>query len=147
MEIIWLIGGFILLVSEFFLPSFEVFFFGIGALLTGLLTWLIPGIAGSAGLQIALWIGSSVLTLGVLRKKFSGIFRGTMIEGNSEEDTDAGLVAEVTEAIAPEAPGRIKIHGTTWQARSYDEFFSPGDRVQILKKEGMTYYVSKETEL
>ena len=147
MEILWLVGGFVLLVSESFLPSFEVFCCGVGALLTGILTWLVPGIAGSAAIQVALWLGSSVLTLGVLRKKFSGIFRGKMIESEDEKEIDAGLTAEVTKPIAPETPGRIKMHGTTWEARSYDDTFEVVERALILKKEGMVYYVSKETEL
>ena len=143
MELIWLVGGFILLFMEFFLPSFEIFFFAIGALITGLLTWLVPGLSGSVGLQIGLWLGSSVLTLGLLRKRFASWFKGKQIGDGSEVIEDSGVTATVRKAITPDSPGRITIHGTTWEARSFDETFQPGDSVAILKKEGMVYYVTR----
>jgi len=143
MEFMWLIGGFIILMSEFFLPSFEVFFFGAGALLTGLLTWLVPGIGSSLGLQIGIWLGSSVLTLGLLRKRFGHIFKGKTIDANEQALLDAGQEAEVSKLISPTQPGRIKLHGTTWEARSFDETLEPGQKVSILKQEGMVYYVTK----
>ena len=40
----WLALGLALLMAEMFLASFFVFWFGLGALLVGLLTWLRPDV-------------------------------------------------------------------------------------------------------
>lgn len=145
LHLIWLIGGFGLILLEFILPGFVIFFFGAGALLTGILTWLIPGLSSSVLLQALLWLGTSSLTLGIFRKRLAPIFKGKSIEAGQEDDNndDAGTTAEVNKAISPNKPGRIRLHGTTWEARSFDESFAAGDKVEILKKEGMVYYVTK----
>lgn len=145
LHLIWLIGGFILIFLEFVVPGFVIFFFGAGAILTGLLTWLLPGLGSSVLLQTLLWLGTSSLTLGFFRRRLSPVFKGKTITAPDEIDAeeDIGLSAEVSKAIRPEKPGRIRLRGTTWEARSFDESFETGDRVEILKREGMVYYVTK----
>jgi membrane protein implicated in regulation of membrane protease activity len=128
-------------------PGFVIFFFGSGALLTGLLSWLIPGLSGNFLAQILIWLGSSALSLGFLRKRLSSIFTGTLLSGSDgkqiESDEDSGLTAQVVQKITPEKSGRISLHGTTWTAKSFDEQFEPGETVAILKKEGMSYWVTR----
>ncbi|KGE71905.1 NfeD family protein [Spirochaeta lutea] len=146
-EIIWLVLGLGLILSEFALPGFVIFFFGTGALLTGLLTWLIPGLGSNLLLQIILWLGTSALSLGFLRKKLSSVFKGTLLGDSKapqlESDADSGQTATVVQDISPEKAGRISLHGTTWTAKSFDEHFQKGETVEILKKEGMTYWVTR----
>ena len=40
---IWAILGLLLILLEFFVPQFVIFFFGVGALLTAAITALVPG--------------------------------------------------------------------------------------------------------
>ena len=87
-----------------------------------------------------IWAGSSVLSLVILRRRFAKIFRGTIL--NPERDEDVGKVAEVTERITPDNPGRVRYQGTTWKAISYTETFDPGEKVQIIKEENLTLIVS-----
>ncbi len=140
MPYVWAVLGLLFILSEFFIPGFVIFFFGAGALLTTLLTALLPGLNSRLPLQILIWLASSGLALAFLRKYFSRIFKGSMLE--SEEDKYGGEKARVVEAISPENPGRISFKGTTWKAVSYDESFKEGDTVEILKHEGMVFVVT-----
>ena len=41
---IWAILGLLLILVEFFVPQFVIFFFGVGALVTAAVTALVPGL-------------------------------------------------------------------------------------------------------
>lgn len=55
----WLVAGMLLIVSEIFLASFTIFWFGLGACLVGLLLW--TGFDLSLNWQILLWVFSSII--------------------------------------------------------------------------------------
>jgi inner membrane protein len=139
---IWGLLGILLIGAEMFAPGFVIFFFGAGAVLTGILSALIPGLESSWGLQALIWLGSSILSLSFLRKRFAHIFRGTILN-NTEIPPEIGGSAVVVERITPDEPGRIKFQGTTWKAISYTEIIEPGEPVDILDKENLTYIVAK----
>jgi hypothetical protein len=44
----WLVLGMLLIIAELFIPSFTIFWFGLGALLVAGCLWLLPGSAGSS---------------------------------------------------------------------------------------------------
>ena len=140
--LIWAILGLLLVVSEFVVPEFVIFFFGVGALLNSLLTAIFPGLAASIPWQILTWLGLSAGTLFALRRYLAGWFTGRKFV---EDDQDAwiGRPARVTEAIAPDSPGRISLNGTTWVAESFDESFQKGERVEVIRREGTRFYVTK----
>ncbi|MBA7583022.1 hypothetical protein ES708_24960 [subsurface metagenome] len=142
--IIWMIIGFIFIAAEFFIPGFVLLFFGSGAILTAILIVFIPLINNSIILQTIIWLGASIFSLCFLRKHFAKIFKGRLQEHEQEEMEDSGKGATVIKAITPEKPGRIRFQGTSWRASSYTESFKPGDTVDILKKEGLTFIVSKK---
>ncbi len=137
---IWAVLGLLLIGSEFIIPEFVVFFFGLGALLNSLLVIVVPGLADRLPLQLVIWAATSGLSLGVLRKYAARWFKGDVAIGN--EDADVGKTAEVIEEISPEKSGRIRIHGTSWNAVSYGESIPPGATVTILKKENLNYIVT-----
>jgi membrane protein implicated in regulation of membrane protease activity len=141
-SVIWALIGLVLIVSEFVVPGFVIFFFGAGALLNALLVALVPGIAGNIIAQILIWLGFSSVTLFGLRRYFAKWFRGRTFD---EEDRAEyiGKEAKVTETIGPDKPGRIRFNGTTWVAESYSESFSPGQRVEIIKREGTRFIVTE----
>ena len=138
---VWAVIGLICIGAEFFVPGVVIVFFGAGALLTSLLSAIIPGLKGSMGLQILLWLVSSGLSLAFLRKYLSKVFRGKTLTDDGSEPS--GKTAEVTERITPQVPGRVHFRGTTWKAASYNETFEPGDTVEILKEDGLTLIVTK----
>lgn len=140
--LIWAIFGLALILAEFAVPEFVVFFFGVGALLNSVLTALIPGLAASVPLQILTWLGLSAATLFSLRRYVAAWFRGRKFVEDDQSDW-VGRRAKVTQAIAPDAPGRISLNGTTWVAESFDESFEAGEKVEILRREGTRFYVTK----
>jgi membrane protein implicated in regulation of membrane protease activity len=141
MAIFWAVMGFLMIISEFFIPGLVIIFFGAGALLTAVLTALIPGFAPMIAAQILVWLGFSTLSLASLRKYFKRIFTGKQITAGEHDYDDGGKTALVLETVRPDKPGRIAYKGTSWEALSFDKTYKKGSKVWILKHEGMTYYV------
>jgi membrane protein implicated in regulation of membrane protease activity len=140
--LIWAILGLVFVVSEFVVPEFVIFFFGVGALLNSLLTAIFPSIAASIPLQILTWLGFSAATLFSLRKYLAGWFKGRKFDEDDQAEW-IGRAAKVTQEIGPESPGRISLNGTTWVAESYGESFKPGDHVEVLRREGTRFLVTR----
>jgi inner membrane protein len=140
--LIWAILGLVLILAEFVVPEFVIFFFGLGALLNSVLTAIFPGLAASIPLQALTWLGLSAVSLFSLRRYFSSWFRGRKFEEDDQADW-IGRPAKVTEEIAPDRPGRISLNGTTWVAESFDETFKPGERVEVIQREGTRFLVTR----
>lgn len=136
----WAILGVILFGVEFLLPGFIIAFFGFGALVTALLTFLIPPLASNFILSSLIWMGTSIGSLFALRSKFAPLFTGKLLKEDKLEY--AGEKAMVIETISPDKKGRIKFLGTTWDAESQTETFKTGEEVEILKKEGLHFIVT-----
>ena len=137
---IWAIIGLLLVLSEFAVPQFVVFFFGLGAILNAFLVLIVPGLASRIPLQILVWAFTSGVSLAFLRRYAARWFRGDEIR--EMEDRDAGRTASVLEEIRPDKPGRVTYHGTSWRAISYDETIGVGETVTILKKENLSLIVT-----
>ncbi|MEA1912089.1 MAG: NfeD family protein [Spirochaetota bacterium] len=137
---LWSLLGLLLIAAEMVIPGFVIFFFGSGAIITGFLSVLIPGLSSNFVLQGLIWILSSVFSFVFFRKKFAKIFRGTIL--NKEINSDLGHTVKVIESITPEKPGRVRYQGTSWKAISYTESFKPGEMVDIVKEENLTFIVS-----
>jgi membrane protein implicated in regulation of membrane protease activity len=57
----WLVFGMLLMLAEIFIPSFTIFWFGLGAVVVAGLLWLMPGL--SLTWQLFLWaVASSLFT-------------------------------------------------------------------------------------
>jgi inner membrane protein len=138
----WLVLGLLLVVSEFIVPEFVIFFFGLGAIAVAAAAWILPGTAGSLGVQLLLWAVFSGLSLVFLRTRFSRLFRGTFLIRRPSSEY-AGEVVTVTETITPTTPGRISFQGTTWDAISLDETYHVGDTVEILEQDGSRFVVTR----
>ena len=139
---IWAVLGLALILAEFAVPQFVVFFFGLGALLNALLVALVPGLNGRVPLQILLWAATSGISLAVLRRYAAGWFRGSNRSPQESASADAGRTATVIETIAPDQPGRIRFHGTSWTATAVNETIPEGATVTILEKRSLTYLVT-----
>ena len=137
---IWAFIGLVFIGLEFAIPGLVIIFFGAGALITSVLTAIIPGLRSGIGWQILLWLGASSLSLAFLRKYLAKVFRGTTLVDTG--DTLSGRTATVTERITPDSPGRVHFEGTTWKATSYTETLEKDETVTVLKQEGLTLIVS-----
>lgn len=140
----WLVLGIALVVFEIFLPSFTVFWFGLGAIIVGIALWLLPDMA--VAVQLAIWIVAScgfaffwfkVLKPKMIDKTTAGIARESAIG-------EAGQVIKV-----PVADGRGTVRFTTPVLGSDEwEFIceqgvAVGDRVFIKEFSGNTLIVVK----
>lgn len=138
----WAVLGLLLILSEFAVPQFVVFFFGLGALVNAALVALLPGLEARLPLQLLIWAGTSGVSLGLLRRYAARWFRGENRTPGAPDNSEAGKTAEVVDPIGPEADGRIRFRGTTWQARAYGETIPAGATVTILQKESLVYIVT-----
>lgn len=135
---IWLIVGLVLTVAELIVPGFVIICFGLAALVVGGLLACFPGLPMSW--QIIIFSVLSVLSLWLFRKLFN---KGGEISGeNVDLEGFVGSLAEVTDAIALEVPGRVSFRGSSWLAESTDTLKS-GDSVRIIGRENITLRVAK----
>ncbi len=139
-SVFWAISGLLLIGSEMLIPGFTIFFFGLGALGTSLISLIFPFLP--VHIQAIAWLGLSIGGFVFLRKKFSSVLRGTIIYREDDSQKFTGREAAVLEKISPDEPGRIRVNGTSWEAVCYDETFHRGDTVLILKQEGMRFIVT-----
>ncbi len=104
----WMILGVILLIVEFMVPGFLPLFFGVGALLTGLVCLWVPlGINA----QILLFLISSVAMLITLRKILKPLLGGGIPGKGPGVDSFNGQTAKVAVAIDPSRPGKVEFNG------------------------------------
>jgi membrane protein implicated in regulation of membrane protease activity len=135
----WAVVGIGLMLCEFAMPGLILFFFGLGALFTALVVWLIPM---SLTLQLAIFAIASLVSLFGLRRLLKPIFTGRAIDVNETDLSEgmAGQEASVSEAISPEAAGRVVLNGTGWKAES-DEVLSVGHAVVVTGQKSLTLFV------
>ncbi|MDR2881268.1 MAG: NfeD family protein [Azoarcus sp.] len=132
----WIVGGIVLALLELVVPSFFMLWFGLGALLVGLLLLVAPGfpLAG----QILLWaIASTAMTV-LWFRVFSRIKSKTRI-GTAEGDI-IGEIGLLTADAAPFKRGKVRfqrpILGTEeWPCIS-DVEIAVGTRVRLVSVEG-----------
>lgn len=139
----WLFIGILLLLSEFLIPGFTIFFFGIGALITSLLIVIISPLADILWLQILIFSVTSVILLVFLRKYFKNTLKGELYK---EKEDYIGKECRVIETVSKNKSGRIMYQGTTWTAFSNSEKIYKNHKAVILgKKPGklMVFIINK----
>ncbi|EKE69475.1 NfeD family protein [Gallaecimonas xiamenensis] len=140
----WLIFGMLLMIAEIFIPSFTVFWFGLGALVVSLLVAL--GVPLSVPLQIILWaLASCAFTLLWFR-----FFRPLM-----KDRTKAGIASEAVkgesgQVIKLPVEGQRGVVRFTTPLLGDDEWpficnneVALGDRVFVVEVSGNTLIVEK----
>ena len=136
----WFIAGVALILAEFSGPGVFICFFGIGALLTGAAVWIFPRM--SFALSLLVFTVLSVLFLFSCRRFMPKSFRGTTkIDRSDIEDDDVeGAEVVVTEAVAPDAPGKVEFRGAQGTARA-DRAVAVGERAKIRERKNLTLYL------
>lgn len=136
--VIWFIIGLVLFVLEIGAPGLVLFFFGVGAWITAILT-LIFGIG--LDLQLFIFAASSLILLVSLRRRFQKLFKGKIEHSSNESSGElVGEKALVIDPIVPPKKGRVEIHGTQWGAESEVEIPS-GSTVEIVAQKNLTLTV------
>lgn len=139
----WIVFGLLLLLSEWVLPGLVALFFGIGAILVGLLT--AAGLVQTLPAQLALFAVLSLASLFLLRRHCQRWMRGAVgesAERDYEDNTLVGRRAIVREPFV-EGRGIVELNGSRWKADSSEEL-KVGDPVWVTGTIGILLHVSRE---
>ena len=138
-SLIWFVVGIVFLFAELIMPGFIIFFFGIGGLITSLLTYIFN--IESVIIQIIIFLVSSLLSLVLLRKYFSKLFKGKIGSEKNLKDEFIGKRAIVIKEIKPNSlKGKIEFNGTHWEADS-DFSIEKDAVVEIIERRDLTLIV------
>lgn len=125
--LVWFCIGFVFFVLEFLIPGFIVFFFGIGAWVVAFTSLFVEL---SLNAQIILFIGSSLVTVLLLRNWMKRKLDGENVNSQKLEDEFLGKRALAETAILPGVDGKVEFKGTSWDAKSED-VIAAGEHVVI----------------
>lgn len=138
----WIVGGIVLILAELAIPSFFIVWFGLGALLVGLLALAFDF---SLTAQLATWTLASlamvVLWLRVFKQSFVKTRAGTAA---GEAIGEIGLLVS---AVAPFERGKVRFQRPVLGSDEWvclaDTAIAAGDRVKVVAVEGSFLKVSK----
>ena len=132
----WAVGGIVLILAELAVPAFVLVWFGLGALVMAVVTYLTPG--QDITLQLVGWIAISIALVGYWFKVFKPNQHKTRI-GMSAPDV-VGEVGVLTRDVAPFVRGEVRfqkplVGADVWPCIA-DEEIKAGERVKVLTLEG-----------
>ena len=134
---LWLVAGSALLALEIVTPGgFYVFFFGIGAIVVGLLA--VAGIAGPPWMQWLLFGLISIAALALFRRPLLRRFNVP----HRDVDTMIGETAVALADIQAAGTGKAELRGSVWTARNAGEaIIAAGQRCRVESVKGLTLHV------
>ena len=138
---IWVLAGLALLAAELLTPGgFFIIFFGVGALVTGVLVGL--GIVETVWVEWLIFSAVSIASLLFFRKPLLEWMKRRE-PAHPPVDSLVGETAVVTEDVAPGGVGKAELRGTSWNARAR-EALRRGQRARVEKVEGLTLWLTAE---
>ena len=142
----WLVFGMVLIIAEMFIPSFTIFWFGLGALIVGGALWLFPDL--SLSWQLFLWAVASTLFTVLWFKFFKPLMPDRTKAGISREAI-LGEVGQVVKVPVDKNEGVVRfttpVLGSDEWPFICEEKVNPGDRVFIKDISGNTLIVGRRT--
>jgi membrane protein implicated in regulation of membrane protease activity len=136
----WVSVGIIILLLEALTPGgFYLFFIGIAAILTGILTLFIPIL----WLQITIFAVLSIILIATLRKPMVNKIKKTTQKADFSEFI--GETAYATDNILPAQEGYVEFRGTIWKAKNAGEKELPKNAsCKITDREGLVLIVKPQ---
>ena len=140
----WLVFGMILIIAEIFIPSFTIFWFGLGAILVAGVLLVLPDLAVSW--QLFIWaIASCILTF--LWFKFFKPLMADRTKAGISREAILGESGQVIQALEQERRGLVRfstplLGADEWQFIC-DQDVVVGDRVTVKDISGNTLIVEK----
>jgi hypothetical protein len=140
----WIVLGFILMLSEIFIGSFFIFWFGASALSVGVAMLAIPTMSEAA--QIIIWAFASLMFALGWFKFVKPLSRDNTTAGLSKE-TLLGQIGQVLDPPNGEKFGMLRfpaplLGSDEWLIISQDEL-TAGDRVSVIDLSGNSLIVTK----
>jgi membrane protein implicated in regulation of membrane protease activity len=140
--LIWVAIGIICIIIEIFTPGFLFMSFGIGAIITGMVSLVLKNVP----LQILVFAVITFLVF-ISSRKLSK----KLISKSSEETNIYALKGKkgiVVKEIPEDGRGYVKVGGEEWSAVSEDgEKIEKDEKVIIIKVEGNKLIVSQKEEI
>lgn len=139
----WLLLGLLLLASEFFVPGLIAAFFGLGALVVGVLTLL--GVIESASAQLICFAAVSLVALFGLRRQCQRWLKGTEVDRSVKDMDDAGFIGARVQVLDDFADGvgDVLLNGAKWDAESSEALIA-GEHVWVTDHNGIVLKVSRQ---
>jgi len=139
---VWFIIGIALMLLELIVPGLVIIFFGIGAVITAVVSYFL--FPEDLVLQLLLFIVASVVSLVIFRRKWKSVFVGKTNVGKDVARSLGdvrGEMATVRSEIVPNViGGKVEFHGTLWEAEA-DETIPIGTTVEIIEQQNLTLKV------
>lgn len=132
----WIVGGIALILAELAIPSFFIIWFGLGALLVGLLMVLMPELTLTA--QLGTWTASSLMMVAVWFRVFKPGYQKTRIGTAAGEAI--GEIGLLVSAVAPFERGKVRFQRPVLGSEEWiclaDTAIAAGERVRVVSVEG-----------
>jgi membrane protein implicated in regulation of membrane protease activity len=140
---VWLVAALLLFVAEMVAPGFWLLSVAVGCLAAGLSSLVAPG----ALIPALTFAAGTLLSLVGIRPFLLRHLHTRGGELRTNVDALSGRVGIVSERIDPATgKGRVMVEGEDWRAASLmDTALEPGTRVMVVRVEGATLYVDKES--
>jgi membrane protein implicated in regulation of membrane protease activity len=143
----WFAAALLFFILEIVTPGFVLMWFGVGAIVAGLLALF--GVA-DALLQSIVFVVVSLIMLSLSRTLFKNVFMRSSPGAGLKTNMDAlvGRTGLVTEGIDIErSRGRVTVEGQDWAARSIDRApITLSARVEVTGFEGASLIVRRLEE-
>ncbi len=137
MKIVWLVTAIVLAIIEASTINLVTIWFIASALVALLLAYL--GV--STPIQIAVFVLLGVVLLVLTKKPLEKLLKKTKQKTNADRVLD--MTGIVTEDIAEDKPGEVKVDGKKWTAIANTNI-KEGSKVKILKIDGVKLIVEEE---
>lgn len=139
----WLLLGLVLLASEFFVPGLIAAFFGLGALVVGVLTLL--GVIESSSAQLICFAVVSLVALFGLRRHCQRWLKGTEVDPSLKDMDDAGFIGARVQIMEDfvDGVGDVLLNGAKWDAES-NEALIAGEHAWVIDHNGIVLKVSRQ---
>lgn len=139
----WLIIGMLLILGEMLLPSFTLLWFGLAAMLTGLLLLIMPDL--SLTIQLLFWAAASIVFTVLWFKLFKPTMTDKTKAGISKEAV-TGETGIVIKAPHDEIRGTVRFSMPLLGADEWEficgQECQVGDRVEVVDVSGNTLVVN-----
>jgi inner membrane protein len=138
----WLVLGLLLVLAELAAAGgFYIIFFGIAALIIGVLDGF--GVAGPLWFQLLSFSVLAVAMLAVFRSRLLKLFQAD--PQAPQVDALVGEIGTAEEYLEPGRVGRVELRGTAWSARNTTaEALHRGTRIRVVRVEGLMLLVEPE---
>jgi membrane protein implicated in regulation of membrane protease activity len=140
----WLVFGIVLVIAEIFIPSFTIFWFGLGAIVVGILKAIMPTMGFNS--EIVIWILSSAFFTVAWFRYFKPRMIDKTTAGISAQSV-IGSVGQVISAPIDEVKGQVRFTIPVLGSEEWEFICNVdviiGDRVRIKEISGNSLIVAK----